>query len=187
MNTAANKKDFFYIIVLILTFITVILGATFALYSLIFSHKEGSSAVYTGSLSIEYLSGDIIKCNFLKPMEKVRLDDDKNVYRNNFRVTNTGTLDSLLSVILEINENEFSNNTVMYSLYDDEGLLIEDFLEGSSEIILDSKILLKREDTKNFTLVIWLKESGENQNEEMRKNLIGQIRVDASQKTQKIK
>lgn len=182
MNTTANKKDFFYIVVLILTFITVILGATFALYSLIFSHEEGSSAVYTGNLSIEYLSGDIINCNFLKPTEEVNLESNTNVYKNNFRVTNSGTLDSLLSVILEINKNEFSNNTVMYSLYDGEELLIEDFLHGNSEIILDNKILLKREDTKNFTLVIWLKENGENQNEEMRKNLIGQIRVDASQK-----
>ena len=62
-NNTADKKDIFYIIVLILTFITVIVGATFALYAFIFSQKEGTSAVYTGTLSIEYLSGNIIKVN----------------------------------------------------------------------------------------------------------------------------
>ena len=69
MNNTADKKDIFYIIVLILTFITVIVGATFALYAFIFSQKEGTSAVYTGTLSIEYLSGNIINCNLLYPTE----------------------------------------------------------------------------------------------------------------------
>jgi len=182
LNTTANKKDFFYIVVLILTFITVIIGATFAIYSLIFSHKEGTSAVYTGTLSIEYLSGDIIKFNFLKPVEELDLESNLNMYKNEFKVTNTGTLDSLLSVILEINVNEFSNETLMYSLYDDNGLILQDFLEGKNEITIAKNIVLENDTTKNFTLFIWLKENGENQNEEMRKNLVGQIRVDASQK-----
>lgn len=182
MNNATGKKDFFYMIVLILTFITVIIGATFALYSLIFSHHEGSSAVYTGTLSIEYLSGDIINCNLLKPVEELVLEDETNIYKNEFKVTNIGSLDSLLSIVLEINVNEFSNETLMYSLYDDEGLLAEDFLEGNKEIIINKNITLENNSTKNFALIVWLKENGENQNSEMRKNLIGQIRVDASQK-----
>ena len=182
MNTAANKKDFFYIIVLILTFITVIIGATFALYSLIFSHKEGEAAVYTGTFSIEYLSGDIINCNLLRPMEEVNLEDNSNVYKNDFKVTNTGSLDGELSIVLEINVNEFSDQTLMYSIYDDAGLLAEDFLEGSNEIEIAKKVELLHESSKNFTLVIWLKENGENQNNEMKRNLVGQIRADASQK-----
>ena len=181
MNTTANKKDFFYIIVLILTFITVIVGATFALYSLIFSHEEGSSAVYTGTLSIEYLSGDIIKFNSLKPRRKLDINDNTNLYKNEFNVTNTGSLDSLLSIVLEINVNEFSNKTLMYSLYDGDELIAENFLEGKNELFLVKKVLLKKDTTKNFLLFIWLKENGEDQNDEMRKNLIGQIRVDASQ------
>lgn len=182
MNTTANKKDFFYIVVLILTFITVIIGATFAIYSLIFSHKEGTSSVYTGTFSIEYLSGDIINCNLLNPMEEVDLEDETNVYKNNFKVTNTGSLDGLLSVILEINSNEFSNKTLMYSVYDETGLIAEDYLEGIDNMRVANNVLLKRNSTKNFTLVIWIKDNGENQNIEMKKSLIGQIRVDASQK-----
>ena len=182
MNTTASKKDFFYIVVLILTFITVVLGGTFAINSLVYSHEEGSSAVYTGSLSIEYLSGDIINCNLLKPMEFVNLEDNTNIYSNDFRVTNTGSLDSLLKVYLEVNVNEFSDNTLMYSLYDDDGLIIEDFLSRKKEIILSEGVLLESDNTKNFKLIIWLKENGEDQNKEMRKNLIGQIRVVADQK-----
>lgn len=182
MNTATSKKDFFYLVILILTFVTVIIGATYAVYALIYSHREGSSRVYTGTFSVEYLSGDIIDCNLLVPMEKVDLNDETNIYKNNFRVTNTGTLDGDFSLILEINENEFSNETLMYSIYDDNGLVTEDYIEGKEEFILAKKLSLEKKTGKDYILVIWIKESGMNQNIEMKKSLLGQIRVDASQK-----
>lgn len=183
MNSHTDKKDMFYIIILILTFITVIVGATFALYSLIFSQQEGTSAVYTGTLSIEYLSGDIIDCNLLYPTEKPTIDTEKNVYKNNFRVTNTGSLDSLLQIEVEINRNQFSNKTLMYTLYNTAGVeLAEGYIEGQKSSILASEIELTNNTTEEFTLIIWINENGKNQNEEMKKNLNGTIKVDATQK-----
>lgn len=183
MNNTAGKKDFFYIIVLILTFITVIVGATFALYALIFSQKEGTSAVYTGTLSIEYLSGNIINFNLLYPTEKPALETEKNVYKNKFRVKNTGSLDSKLEIIIDISKNEFSNRTLMYSLYNEEAEEIsEGYVEGKVSSTIASNIELENNSTEEYTLIIWIAENGQNQNEEMKKNLTGLIRVDASQK-----
>lgn len=183
MNSAAGKKDFFYIIVLILTFITVIVGAAFALYALIFSQKEGTSAVYTGTLSIEYLSGNIINSNLLYPTEKPTLETEKNVYKNKFRVSNTGSLDSKLEIIIEINNNEFSNKTLMYSLYNDiEEEIAEGYVEGINDNTLVKNLELKNNSIKEYTLIIWIADNGKEQNEEMKKNLTGTIRVDASQK-----
>ena len=183
MNNTANKKDIFYIIVLILTFITVIVGATFALYALIFSQEEGTSAVYTGTLSIEYLSGNIINFNLLYPTEKPTLETEKNVYKNTFRVTNTGSLDSLLEIGIDIKQNEFSNRTLMYTLYNKDNEEIADgYVEGSRNSNLAKEIELKSNEVQEFTLLIWIAENGENQNKEMKKNLTGLIRVDASQK-----
>lgn len=179
----ANKKDFFYIIVLVLTFITVVVGVTFAIYSLIFSQKEGSSAVYTGTLSIEYLSGSIINCNLLYPTEKPEFETEDNVYRNQFKVTNTGSLDSLLEMEISINQNEFSNDTLMYTLYTLDGAeLAEDYINGNDRVVIARNVYLENNTSAEFVLIIWLKESGENQNREMRKNLTGLIKVDASQK-----
>lgn len=184
MNNTANKKDVFYIIVLILTFITVIVGATFALYTFIFSQEEGTSAVYTGTLSIEYLSGEIISFNLLYPTTKPNLDTEANVYKNNFKVTNTGSLDSLITVAIDINKNEFSNKTLSYSLYNGEGKEVaEGYVEGTTSAILASNITLENNTTVDYTLLIWLAENGENQNNEMKKTLTGLIRVDAAQKT----
>ena len=183
MNNTAGKKDFFYIIVLILTFITVIVGATFALYTFIFNQEEGTSAVYTGTLSIEYLTGDIINCNLLYPTEKPTLETEKNVYKNKFRVKNTGSLDSKLEIIVEINNNEFSNKTLKFSLYNEkEEEISEGYIEGKISSTLASNIELKNNTTEEYTLIIWIAENGENQNKEMRKNLTGLIKVDASQK-----
>ena len=183
MNNTADRKDFFYIIVLILTFIAVIIGATFALYSLIFSQKEGTSAVYTGTLSIEYLSGNIINCNLLYPTEKPNIGTEKNVYKNNFRVKNTGSLDSILEIKIDITKNEFSDQTLKYSLYNHDGEeLSEGYIEGKTSSNIASNIYLKNNTIEEYVLVIWINENGKNQNQEMKKNLIGLIMIEASQK-----
>lgn len=183
MNTNADKKDLFYIIVLILTIITVVVGVTFALYALIFSQKEGTSAVYTGTFSIEYLSGNIIDCNLLYPINDPSYTSEKNVYKNTFKVSNIGTLDSLLKVQIEINKNEFSNKTLKYKLFSSEQEeLSEGYIEGVADVTVGNNIELKSAETAEFTLVIWIDENGKNQNEEMKKNLTGLIKVDASQK-----
>ena len=183
MNNTANKKDIFYIIVLLLTFITVVVGATFAIYTHIFSQEEGTSAVYTGTLSIEYLSGEIINVNLLYPTEKPTIETTKNIYKNNFRVTNTGSLDSLISIEIEINKNEFSNKTLKYSLYDsEEKEIAEGYIEGRLSATLANNIILENNKTEEYTLLIWIAENGENQNKEMKKSLYGLIKVDAAQK-----
>ena len=183
MEGHVNRKDFFYVVILILTFITVIVGAAFALYSFIFSQEEGTSAVYTGTLSIEYLSGNIINCTDLIPREKPNISDEENVYKNTFKVKNLGSLDSLLQVKINISGNQFSDDTLMYAIYDSkENELSSDFIKGDDSLIVADNIYSKSDSVEEFTLMIWINESGENQNSEMKKILIGSIQVDASQK-----
>lgn len=193
MNNTANKKDIFYIIVLILTFITVIVGATFAIYALIHSQKEGTSAVYTGTFSIEYLSGDIIDCYLLYPTEKPTIETEKNVYKNRFIAKNTGSLDGTLDIRVEININEFSNKTLKYSLYNKENeeikegyITVEIDKEGQKIAKIANNIEITNNSEEEFLLIIWIAENGENQNREMKKNLNGRIRIIADQKRTKI-
>ena len=52
-------------------FITVVIGMTFAIYYWIFSQQEGSSAVYTGTLSVDLDSeNNIIKVAAISPRSK---------------------------------------------------------------------------------------------------------------------
>ena len=102
MDGQTSKKDFFYVVVLILTFITVVIGMAFAIYTWIFSQKEGTSAVYTGTLSVQYFSGKSIDVNSLYPMETPNYDSTVNVYRNAFRVANVGSLDGIIQINMDI-------------------------------------------------------------------------------------
>ena len=182
LESHANRKDFFYIVVLILTFITVVVGMTFAIYAWIFRHEEGSSAVYTGTLSVEYLSGNIINVNLLWPISKPSFDTTAKVYRNDFKITNTGNLTGIMDLHIDVELNDFSLDTLKYVLYTSSGdELSSGFLNGEEDTIIASNIVLEGGKKENYILIIWLQENNENQNTEMRKDFMGSIYVDATQ------
>ena len=206
MNSAANKKEFFYIVVLVLTFITVVFGATFAIYyASLKDYEKGKVAVYTGTFSIEYDRGGIIgngSKDFLKPTKEVpNLETVDNVYRNEFGVTSTGTLDGIIDVNIEIKKNDFPDNELMYALYDkenEEEPIVSGSLEldGKEEIKITEKA--KKEDlelvggqTRNFILFIWWNETDRKQNpgDGVKPGVdveplifLGTLRIDANQK-----
>ncbi len=182
-TTTKKKKDFFYVVILLLTLVVVVVGATIAAFYFLKQQDEGASNVYTGTLTISYLTGEIIDFNLLYPSYDPTYDTVENVYRNNFRVKNTGTLDSVISVVVDINNNTFSDKTIYYKLFNaDKEELSSGELTGTGEVEIAKNIILESEKIVDYTLVIWLKESGVNQNTEMRKNLTGRIRVNANQK-----
>lgn len=182
-STTKKKKDFFYVVILILTLVVVIVGATIAAFYFLRQQDEGASNVYTGTLLISYISGEIIDFNLLTPSYNPEYDTVNNVYRNNFRVKNTGTLDSVITVVVDVNENEFSDGLILYKLFNaDKEEISNGSISGTGEVVIAKNVILESEKEVDYTLVIWLKETGELQNEEMRKNLTGKIRVDANQK-----
>lgn len=182
-STTKKKKDFFYVIILILTLVVVIVGASIAAFYFLKQQDEGASNVYTGTLTISYLSGEIIDFNLLYPSYNPVYETTENVYRNNFRVKNTGTLDSVISVVVDINENQFSDGVLLYKLFNgDKEEVSSGSMSGTGEIEIAKNIILESDKEVDYTLIIWLKETGELQNEEMRKNLTGKIRVDANQR-----
>ena len=50
-----SKNDIFYLIVLILTIITLMVGITFTYFSLVAKEKDDSTKVKTGSIAINYI------------------------------------------------------------------------------------------------------------------------------------
>lgn len=183
MDGHASKKDFFYIVVLILTFITVIVGVAFAIYAWVHRQEEGSSAVYTGTLTIEYLSGNVIDFHLLYPASKPNINTTTNVYRNDFRVTNTGNLDGIVTVTIDVINNEFSNNTLKYVLYSSDGTEItSSYINGTEDVVIDSNLLLEGYAVKDYVLFVWLDESNAIQNNEMQKSMSGTINIDTKQK-----
>lgn len=180
-----NKKNIFSIITLILTLLIFIAASTFAYFSMVASREEDSTKIYTGTVLINYYQGDIIKGVNIVPASNFidrepTIDVENNVYKNNFSVSNSGTLPVVLTIGIDITNNEFSNNILKYILFDSSGGKIASGSipkNGIKEII--NNYYLKENSTGSYTLMIWLQDNGENQNIEQGRNFSGKLVVNA--------
>lgn len=182
MESSNSKKSLFYLIILILTLIAMIISTTIAYFSLIASQKKDDTVLYTGTLQVNYIDGTYIKNPTLTPLKEVKYDTYYNVYRNNFSVTSTGTLDQTIAIDLIMSVNEFEENAIKYSLYNSKGReLSNGIVPKEGTITLASNMFLSHGDTAQYTLLIWLDETGYNQNFEMGNTFSGKINIRAVQ------
>jgi hypothetical protein len=159
------KKENKFIIVLILILIFLILGATYAYFILLISNPEDSTELYTGTLVAEYSQGSIIDEQSFYPRTEATPDDLKYAYSNDFTITNTGTLDGLMQLTLEISKNTFTSNAIKYSLYNSLGIKITSGdIPNSDNVILIDNVLIKSQESANYSLIIWLQENETQQN-----------------------
>ena len=182
MNNSKSKSDLFYFIVLILTLIIMVIGVTFTYFSLIASDKEDSTIIKTGTLAINYVDGNAIDTYALMPINEPDLSTKYSVYKKNFSVKSTGTLDQTLDIYMYITNNEFDDNILGYSLYDSAGnKLSKGDIPKNGRILLDSGIYLKSNEEKKFTVLIWLKENNKQQDYEIGKTFTGGFDITTSQ------
>lgn len=182
IENSNEKKKIFYMIVLILTLITMIIGATIAYFSLIASQKEEGTVLYTGTLEINYIDGVYIKNPELMPLKTVNYNTYKDVYRNNFTVSSSGSLDQIISIDLEVSTNEFQQNALKYVVYNDKGeSMANGYVPKKGSVTLASNMFLAHNDVARYTLIIWLDNTNYNQNFEMGNKITGRINVYAKQ------
>ena len=79
IESSNEKKRLFYMIVLILTLITMIIGATLAYLKLVGSQKEEGTVLYTGTVKINYIDGKYVDDSELLPLAGVDYNTTKNV------------------------------------------------------------------------------------------------------------
>lgn len=182
MESSESKKSFFYMIVLILTLITMIIGATLAYFSLIASQQEEGTVIYTGKLEINYIDGIYIKNPELLPMYEPNYSTYEGVYRNSFAVSSSGTLEQTISLELDISSNEFSENALKYIIFNEKGQKItKGNVPKEGKLIVASDMYLEATGTAKYTLLIWLEDKDSNQNYEMGKRIVGKINIHSKQ------
>ena len=174
MESSQEKKKIFYMVVLILTFIIMLVGASLAYYSLVSSQKKEGTVLYTGTLEINYIDGIYLKDPLLYPLEKVDYTTKDKVYRNNFAVRSSGTLDQNIKLTLNISKNEFTPNALKYAMSNG-------YVQQSGPLVLADNLYLASNDTAKYTLIIWLDSTNYNQNYEMGNVVTGSIEVEAIQ------
>ena len=182
IESSPKKKDLFYTIVLVLTLIAMIVGATFAYFKLVGSQKEEGTVLYTGTLKINYISGTEINNPELLPVESVDFNTHDKVYRNNFEIASTGTLDQTISVDLEITRNDFNENTLKYVLYSNQGKqLAAGNVPKSGTVNMTNNVFLGHGESTKYTLIIWWYSTGSNQTDEIGSVITGRINAEAKQ------
>ena len=182
IENSPSKKRIFYMIVLILTLITMIISMALAYYSFIGSQKEEGTVLYTGTLKINYIDGVYIKNAVLRPMKNIDYNSYENVYRNRFQVTSTGTLDQTIDINLNVTKNEFYNNELKYALYNSSGKrLATGYVPESGKINLVTNTFLASRGEATYTLIIWWNDTDTQLKTEMGSTITGRIEVEAKQ------
>lgn len=177
-----DKKNFFYVVILILTLITMIVGITFALYSLMASQKKDGTVLYTGKLELNFIDGIYIDNPTLFPRSTPSVNDYDNVYRNNFVITSTGTLDQRISISVEMLENTFTNGNIKYALYNANNVLMNTGTLPSSGVInMADNLFLGYNESARYLLLVWFDENNQNQNDDMGKVIKAKINVESIQ------
>lgn len=182
MESSESKKRIFYTIVLFLTLVAMIISTTIAYFSFVESQKDEGTELYTGRLEIDYIDGVYIKNPELWPLTNVNFNTKEKVYRNNFAIISSGTLDQTIAIELKITNNEFSDGALKYKLFSDTGKEISTGgVPKSGEIILTQNLYLAHDGTAKYVLIIWLNEKNNNQNYDMGKSITGKINVYSKQ------
>ena len=182
IESSNEKKRLFYMIVLILTLVTMIISATLAYLKLVGSQKEEGTVLYTGTVKINYIDGRYMEDPELIPVSYVDFNTRDNVYRNDFAITSTGTLDQTISINMEIKKNEFNSGALKYVVYSETGAqLATGELPKEGTVNLANNIFLASGDTARYTIIIWWATTGYNQNNEMGSTITGKITAEAKQ------
>lgn len=183
MESSNEKKQIFYTIVLLLTLIIMIIGASIAYFSLVSSQKDEGTKLYTGRLEINYIDGTYIKDPELWPMDKPNYNTFENVYRNTFQVTSSGTLDQTISVDLIVSRNDFEPGVIRYVIYSEKGIELSsgDVPQQTGKVNLTNNLFLKHDGSAKYTLIIYLKSTDYNQNFAMGSAITGKILVTSKQ------
>jgi len=182
MESSESKKSIFYMIVLILTLITMIVGATLAYFKLLSSQEEEGTVLYTGKLEINYIDGVYIQNPELMPMKEPSYNTYKGVYRNSFTVSSSGTLEQTITLELDVTTNEFKSDAMKYVIFNDKGQKIAaGNILKEGKVTLASDMYLEATGTAKYTLIIWLNNTNYNQNSEMGKTIVGKINIHSKQ------
>ncbi len=177
-----NKKRIFYIIVLILTLITLAISATIAYFNLVDSQQEEETVLYTGTLQIDYIDGVYIKDPILYPMKEVDYNTYEKVYRNSFAIKSSGTLDQTIWVDLEVTKNEFTENALKYIVFNSKGVKMDNgYVPKEGTINLASNLYLEAGNSAKYTIIIWLDDTNYNQTYEAGHVVSGKITAYAKQ------
>ena len=113
------------------------------------------------------------------------INDTENAYKKEFIVKSTGSLDQYITIFFDVSNNEFSDNTLKYVVYEEnkeENKEVKSgYINGSGNIEIITNSFLKSGNSLRYTMIIWIEENNQLQDSEKNKNISGSFIIDAIQ------
>lgn len=187
-NKKENRGGFWYAILAVLTLIVAIIGATYAYLLVSGNNKNNDVIVKAGTLSVKYADGKVVNNPALIPRFKPKhINDTEDAYKKEFIVKSTGSLDQYITIFFDVSNNEFSDNTLKYVVYEEYEEYEENkevksgYINGSGNIEIITNSFLKSGNSLRYTMIIWIEENNQLQDSEKNKNISGSFIIDAIQ------
>lgn len=156
--------------VLFLLMFLALIGAIYGTYAYFSAQSKSSEQqVTTGTMELTFDDNtNIVRNENISPI--VESDILTKAAKKSFSIKNTGNLDINIKISLtsiEITEN-LKNQDFKWSLYENSTKIAEDSFDkigNETSIDLKNNIELTVDEVKSYDLYIWIRESGEPQNE----------------------
>jgi len=181
MNIKYSRKEKILIIFYLIMIFFLGIGMTFSYYLLADSAQKDSTRVYSGTLDISYIQGNQVTTEKLQPIPEPEFDSYKDIYRNRFTVSTSGTLEQTVQIGFDISKNEFSNNSLRYAFYTGQGEKISSGYLNDGFVTFVDNLYFTENESREYVLLIWLEEKPIDQSEQQGCKLYGKIHVNSKQ------
>ena len=176
-----KKSEIFNIILYILIIFFITTGVTFSYFALVDSAEKDSTKIYSGKLDINFIQGNDVSTDVLFPIKEPSFYQIRNVYRNSFSISSSGTLEQIIAIDFDVTKNDFTDNSLMYAIYTNTGIkLITGYLNQGTIRLIDN-LYFSENETRDFVLLVWLADNYQDQNELQGRSMTGTIVVNSTQ------
>jgi len=181
MKNKFNKKEVFSIIWYILMIFFVTSGVTFSYFAVVDSAEKDSTKIYSGKIDINFIEGNEVSTDVLYPIKEPSFNSLRNVYRNRFGISSSGTLEQLVAIDFKVTENQFVDNSLKYAIYSGDGNKLQTGYLNQGTVKLIDNLYFKENEKREFVLIVWLDDNGNDQNAMQDKKMSGTIVVNSTQ------
>lgn len=176
MEEERIKKKITLTIVGIIVFVLILIGTSFAVFSAVSNTEE--QTITSGNLSIDFETGQILRTTDIFPIKDSEIETKATEL--NFSVANTGDIVGYFDIYITDIEipTALKDLNFKWRLIEGNNIINEgNFLELNEIGLLKRSIKIESNETKEYKILVWLKDNNEEQNYMQGRNLEAKIEV----------
>lgn len=181
MNIKFSRKEKFLIVFYLFMILFLGVGISLSFFLLADSAPKDSTKVYAGTIEINYIQGSRIYTEKLEPIPEPDFNTTEKIYRNEFVVKTTGTLEQSVQIGFDISKNQFSTDSLRYAFYTEAGEKISTGYLNEGHVIFADNLYFEANESRKYVFIIWLEEKPYDQSHDQGCLLTGKMNINSKQ------